>query len=908
MMGIQQSDMKSGTLWNHKSPSAFFQNNKRSQLDQHQAYHKSLGLQRLDSIGEDSNQYQHFQTSQNKPNKTESSMKKRGRNFHNSSFQSLPSYHQLRSRTPSIPIFAPNKKRNFYMTNSPYGSDPKYHRSHSLPDTASCLGNSAMLQPHRPNRSWSFGSYVDQKTLYKCNKDLCCDKNCCYRQPSLLSAVSGSCAAHNLDCDSLPNKLRGSKANNKVPSKMVLSSTKETDCSPREITPECANMSHLKNTSCSSESKSICKESDNECKALDSSPGNSDISILFSPRKTCKKGRPSSKKQKKRKRQKQRHAENLSLHTSQKPPVKADCDKPMYNSESKHNGSDSLVDLDNNSENCLSKKVSTPFKSTSHQHFVHYFLSTPASSDSDNSESDLDEDADDWSLRAESDSACLSPISGCSFSIALNLDSIFKQKHIPSLKSVLTSDSSDDSEAASPSKGANNSMHLSVSVLSLSDVDDFDDSIEFVASSPAHSSAEEIGFGLWKPKVPRKSKDHIEDIEHVPESSCDSDFDVDFNQVNLKWEKLYSTPENCSCCKKNSSVPAGASVAKVKFVEEPELCTVHIVGDEDRAGTWHQYALDRERFERRIKEANQVLSPILMEAHRSAIIKRNCLLLQKHGLSLEGHPGIKIGGSNINNLRYADDTVLIAENEKDLQQLLDIVKEESEKKGLELNRKKTEVMVVSRKQELPIINIYIKGTRLKQKDQFKYLGSLISSDGRNNSEVASRIAQAKTNFQKMKTVLTNKNISIRTRRRALECYIEPILMYGCEAWTISKQTQKKLEATEMWFLRRMLQISWTAKKTNDTVLEEAHTTRLLISKIHKRQATFFGHVMRREKLENLVTTGMLEGKRSRGKQREKLIEGLTDWLKAGKSLEAIEATKDRKKWRTMIANAVKQGT
>ncbi|GFO07736.1 hypothetical protein PoB_003424100 [Plakobranchus ocellatus] len=91
-------------------------------------------------------------------------------------------------------------------------------------------------------------------------------------------------------------------------------------------------------------------------------------------------------------------------------------------------------------------------------------------------------------------------------------------------------------------------------------------------------------------------------------------------------------------------------------------------------------------------------------------------------------------------------------------------------------------------------------------------------------------------------------------------------------------------------------------------LEEAHTTRLLISKIRKRQATFFGHVMRREKLENLVTTGMLEGKRSRGKQREKLIEGLTDWLKAGKSLEAIEATKDRKKWRTMIANAVKQGT
>ncbi|GFO08371.1 hypothetical protein PoB_003487600 [Plakobranchus ocellatus] len=77
---------------------------------------------------------------------------------------------------------------------------------------------------------------------------------------------------------------------------------------------------------------------------------------------------------------------------------------------------------------------------------------------------------------------------------------------------------------------------------------------------------------------------------------------------------------------------------------------------------------------------------------------------------------------------------------------------------------------------------------------------------------------------------------------------------------------------------------------------------------HFCRCIFFGHVMRREKLENLVTTGMLEGKRSRGKQREKLIEGLADWLKAGKSLEAIEATKDRRKWRTMIANAVKQGT
>ena len=95
-------------------------------------------------------------------------------------------------------------------------------------------------------------------------------------------------------------------------------------------------------------------------------------------------------------------------------------------------------------------------------------------------------------------------------------------------------------------------------------------------------------------------------------------------------------------------------------------------------------------------------------------------------------------------------------------------------------------------------------------------------------------------------------------RRALECYI---LMYGCKAWTFSKKFKKKLEASEMGFLRRMLQISWTAKKSRKTVLREVDT-RSLTNRIHKCQATFFGHVMRREKLEHLATTGMIAARES----------------------------------------------
>ncbi|GFO14783.1 UDP-glucuronosyltransferase 2a1-like [Plakobranchus ocellatus] len=162
----------------------------------------------------------------------------------------------------------------------------------------------------------------------------------------------------------------------------------------------------------------------------------------------------------------------------------------------------------------------------------------------------------------------------------------------------------------------------------------------------------------------------------------------------------------------------------------------------------------------------------------------------------------------------------------------------------------------------------------------------------------------------MKTILTNKHISIETRKRALQCYIEPVdvLMYGCEAWTISKQIQNKLEATEMWFLRRMLRIAWIAKKTNERVLNEANKRRSLVRTIRKRQATFLGQLIRRGKLEHLVTTGKFEGKRSRGRQREKIMDGLATWLAPGKVSDILAAVKDRDLWRDMITDTYKQGT
>ena len=121
---------------------------------------------------------------------------------------------------------------------------------------------------------------------------------------------------------------------------------------------------------------------------------------------------------------------------------------------------------------------------------------------------------------------------------------------------------------------------------------------------------------------------------------------------------------------------------------------------------------------------------------------------------------------------------------------------------------------------------------------------------------------------------------------AAECYSKPNLMYGQKAWTISRQLQKKLNA----------------KKSNKTMLREAHTARSLLNRIRKHQVTLFGHVMRREKLEHLIKTGMIEGKRSRGKHREKMLYGLTNCLKVRRVTEVRKATRNIDVWKIMIAS------
>ena len=287
-----------------------------------------------------------------------------------------------------------------------------------------------------------------------------------------------------------------------------------------------------------------------------------------------------------------------------------------------------------------------------------------------------------------------------------------------------------------------------------------------------------------------------------------------------------------------------------------------------------------------------VLSPDLFNLY-SEIIMRDLIDLD----------GIKFGGRNINNIRYADDTVLIADSEQKLQNLVQTLVQSSEERGLKLNISKTKVMVMSKVNGNTTTNIVVAGERLEQVERFKYLGSVMTQEVRCEEEIKTRVAIAKNAFNKIKTIATNRSISISLRKRFIKTYVWSTLLYGCEAWTISKNMERKIEATEMWLLRRMLRISWTERISNERVLHQAGAKREIVKTIRERQLRFLGHVMRRQQMENICMVGKVEGRRGRGRPRVKFLDSLAKSIDGGHTpVQLLQMTEERSDWRFVVAN------
>ena len=122
---------------------------------------------------------------------------------------------------------------------------------------------------------------------------------------------------------------------------------------------------------------------------------------------------------------------------------------------------------------------------------------------------------------------------------------------------------------------------------------------------------------------------------------------------------------------------------------------------------------------------------------------------------------------------------------------------------------------------------------------FRYLGFTISSDARCDTEIKKRTALSKDTFTKMKSISTNRNIRIYTKINPLKAYVWSALLHGCECWTLTKDLERGLEAVEMCYIRWIMGISWTEKKSNEEVMEMAWYKRSLLNTIRKGQLQVF---------------------------------------------------------------------
>jgi len=162
---------------------------------------------------------------------------------------------------------------------------------------------------------------------------------------------------------------------------------------------------------------------------------------------------------------------------------------------------------------------------------------------------------------------------------------------------------------------------------------------------------------------------------------------------------------------------------------------------------------------------------------------------------------------------------------------------------------------------------------------FKYLGNMLTNDGRCTREIKSRIAMAKTAFSKKKTLFTSK-LDLNLRKKLIKCYIWSMALYGAETWTLRATDQKYLESFEMWCWRRMEKISSTDHVRNEEVLLRVNEQRNILHEIRKREANWIVHILRRNCLLKQVIEGKINGEmevaRRRGRRRKKLLDDLKD--------------------------------
>ena len=259
-----------------------------------------------------------------------------------------------------------------------------------------------------------------------------------------------------------------------------------------------------------------------------------------------------------------------------------------------------------------------------------------------------------------------------------------------------------------------------------------------------------------------------------------------------------------------------------------------------------------------------ILSPCLFHLYAD-YIKWNARLN-------DSQAGIKIAGRNINNLKYADDTTLMAERKDKLKSLLRKVKEESAKAGLKLNIHKTKIIASN-----PITSWQTDGGTMKTLTDFLFLGSKITADGDCSHEIKRCLLLGRKPMANLNSIFKSRDVTLPTNVCLVRTMFFPVVMYGCESWTIKKAERQRIDAFELWCWRRFFRVPWTARRSNRSILKEINPEYSLEGLMLKLKLQYFGHMMRRaNSLQKILMLGKIEGRRRREGERMRWFEGITN--------------------------------